>query len=386
MRNKKQAVCISGQARNFAQPLREMRSLFSPAESSFFISVWRKRGRKLGGPLEGWQLRRMLSDRIVDQLPLHLMGEYLYKKIPQFRDYLALLDTNAGDVRAEEFLDILPEAVVDIEDDDDFEWQFEPDPSRVAQNGHRMFYKMLRANRMRVECEVRKHVRHDAVVRTRPDMLILELDPEKTLATPKTFGCIWERTFGQETGVDDTLGVLRPGDADALSDMRATLGRYWPYGSERWTSAHTILNQRATEIGLRPVQIQGRAWLHSERISDDEFLTCLNGALDVAEMPIKNELLSLRECILTSGILPDAPEIALKRLRIAIDLDPNSFAPHLQAGLALYRLGNREEALREWKLSLELARYESHFGFAIERVRALSSEAAAELTACHILV
>ena len=162
MRDKRIAICISGQVRISDERLAMIAKEASDVGADVFISVWRKRGGKsFGSGHKHINLFRIMGSQIGMYFPRNwCQGFEGY--FPGWPDMLP----KSKSLSKTHILKIFPKAIVEVEDDNiDLDIPNE-------QNSLRMLYKIWRCNGLKRKHEKDHGFAYDRVIRSRPDILI----------------------------------------------------------------------------------------------------------------------------------------------------------------------------------------------------------------------
>ncbi len=175
-------ICVSGQFRNSVEPLEQLKKLSKGMDVTFIFSIWDKPGRKAGGVQTFQNLSRCLPPHLVKSISIHWLFENFRKKIPHFEE---LENSIANDSTPKEFIkNLFPDAILDVQKSDLLDLEFDC----LIRDNHslRMLYLIWRANEIKKRIERKGNFTFDAVIRTRPDLVLEKLDLALFKQDPKT--------------------------------------------------------------------------------------------------------------------------------------------------------------------------------------------------------
>lgn len=162
--------CISGQIRNPELIFPSLHRYFSTLESEghnvyIIFSVWENIGRKIDGSINKDQIYRIFDVPTSLCIPKKWLGcSNLWSNLPNI--YTSLISTKST-ITKNEFYNFFPNAIIDIEDANFLDLEFEE--NYEDKNSLKMFYKIWRADRLRIKLEKSKSISFDYIIRMRPD-------------------------------------------------------------------------------------------------------------------------------------------------------------------------------------------------------------------------
>ena len=220
------------------------------------LSVWRRRGAKVGGIVNRDQAERMFGPAFAGVLPDGLLRQRAFDAaFPEFeRD---MLNTFLR-VEKAELLRAFPGAVLDVEEET-LDLSF-PSEAITDKNSLRMLYRVWRCNELKRALERRQGHRFDLVVRFRPDVVpeltrelvgtMLTDDPERTIYVP--------HALGDDISLDDVAAA----SSSAVADRYATLfGKAILSPGRDWKLIHYELADHVRAAGLRTRRLPLRSWI-----------------------------------------------------------------------------------------------------------------------------
>ncbi|MFT8242905.1 hypothetical protein [Roseomonas sp. BN140053] len=340
------AVCISGQARNWAASARRLHGMLGGPGTRYFVSLWRRRGTKRHGTMNHHQVARRFDAAAGFLLPPSFQAEFLHLRLPALGAMLEAEEARAGEVSAEEVRDLLPGAEAEIEADAVLA---DPPPLRGPRrdggftrhydgNSTRMVWRWWHCDLLRQRAEIRAGRPFAAVLRSRPDMEFGRLArpdplPARTVLVP-------ELRAG-----DEVADMFALADADSMArwcDARALLLPYAP-GGLPWRNIHRALHEHAARQGL---QLQQADWAGDMAAEERLPVGLLRAAAEASVPLLPPELRGETEALaLSLRVLEAGPAERDALLRRAAEVAPGSAAPALlRLLLARERAGAEGEA------------------------------------------
>lgn len=162
--------CISGQIRNPELIFPSLHRYFSTLESEghnvyIIFSVWENIGRKIDGAINKDQIYRIFDVPTSLCIPKKWLGfSKFWNNLP---DLYTSLSSTKSIITKNELYNFFPNAIIDIEDANFLDLEFEE--NYEDKNSLKMFYKIWRADRLRIKLEKSKSISFDYIIRMRPD-------------------------------------------------------------------------------------------------------------------------------------------------------------------------------------------------------------------------
>lgn len=172
------AFCISGQFRNEELFFEHTAKISKNLDAKVFISTWSARGAKTSGAQNIHQLPRMFGIFFTLCMPQRMVGHQgVAKTLPEFEQEVEhQISLGTPSVSSDDVKRFFSNAVIDIEDNDNFAFPFEI--TTDDNNSLKMLYKIWKCNELRLAYERRTGNEFDFIVRLRPDVIPNKINHE----------------------------------------------------------------------------------------------------------------------------------------------------------------------------------------------------------------
>jgi len=353
---RKICVLISGQMRNFEQPLASLKRALSKFQPVYFISTWKKRGSKVIGAWHFDQLQRLMPLQIVRIFPYALMQPEPFSGIPALRRMLLDRNARSEDITSEIILDIIPSAVIKVDPDNLLEPKLEGLQFREP-NAYRMLYKLKQCAEMVFEYEEKNQMSFNYFLRVRPDMLIPENLFEKIESL--TEGSIFtDNANEEERTTGDSLAWGYRSDLDSYLALSKNLENNLTnqFYLDKWRNIHYELFDSISVQNKKLINASPSGHILEERISREALLNATEESMSEVDAAARDELICFKNLFhgIESLERHDYPS-AKSHAEAALQIRSNSATAFHLLAQAHKGLGNLADAIDAAALSIGFA-------------------------------